>query len=206
MPARVPDQLLVLQHPHVLTRGANARGRADNILATPDQLAARRVSVADAGRGGDVTYHGPGQVVVYPILDLKPDRRDVRRYLRDLEEVMIRTARTFGVRAERLEGLTGVWVADAKLGAIGVRLSRWITSHGFALNVNTDLDYFTLIVPCGIRNRAVTSLAALCGRAVPLADVETAVIAHFGDVFERLVSDTASCGVGHRALSGLGAG
>ena len=184
---RVPDLLVMLQHPHVLTLGAGARRGRTNILAEPDVLRAKGVSVADVGRGGDVTYHGPGQLVGYPIVDLKPDRCDVRRYLRDLEEVMIRTARTFGVTAERCDGLTGVWVGAAKLGAIGVRISRWITSHGFALNVTTDLEYFRLIVPCGIGDRDVTSLAAVIGHAVPMEDVEDAVADHFGDVFGRRI-------------------
>ena len=161
---RLPDVLLLLQHPHVVSLGVAARRSRANILATADELARRGVDVHEAPRGGDVTYHGPGQLVGYPILDLRPDRCDVHRYVRDLEEVLIRTAGAFGVAAGRVAGLTGVWVGDDKLAAIGVRLSRWVTSHGFALNVDTDLDYFGLIRPCGIRGRGVTSLAALTGR------------------------------------------
>jgi lipoyl(octanoyl) transferase len=139
--------------------------------------------VHETGRGGDITYHGPGQIVGYPILDLKPDRCDVHRYVRDLEEVLIRTAAGYGIVAERVEGLTGVWVGRDKLAAIGVRIARWITSHGFALNVTTDLDYFGLIVPCGIADRGVTSLARLLGRTVDRAEVEEAVGRHFSQVF-----------------------
>jgi lipoyl(octanoyl) transferase len=146
-------------------------------------LAARFVEVFETGRGGDITYHGPGQLVGYPIIDLKPDRRDVHRYVRDLEEVLIRVAADYGIEAGRVPGLTGVWVGPSKLAAIGVRIARWVTSHGFALNVTTDLDYFKLIVPCGVADRGVTSLAALLGHDVDQADVEARVVRHFGDVF-----------------------
>ncbi len=180
-----PDTLVFVEHPHVLTLGARTRGARTNILATPDRLAALGVEVFETGRGGDVTYHGPGQIVGYPILDLRPDRCDVHRYVRDLEEVLIRTAADYGIRAERVRGLTGVWVGSEKLAAIGVRISRWITSHGFAFNVATNLDYFKLIVPCGIADRGVTSLARLVGRAVPLTDVQDAMTVHFCEVFGR---------------------
>ena len=123
-------------------------------------LAARGVEVFETGRGGDVTYHGPGQLVGYPIIDLNPDRRDVHQYVRDLEEVMIRVCADYGLTADRVKGMSGAWIGDAKIGAIGVRISRWVTSHGFAFNVTTDLDFFNLIVPCGIADKAVTSLAA----------------------------------------------
>jgi lipoyl(octanoyl) transferase len=139
--------------------------------------------VFETGRGGDITYHGPGQLVGYPIIDLKPDRRDVHRYVRDLEEVLIRVAADYAIEAGRVPGLTGVWVGSSKLAAIGVRIARWVTSHGFALNVTTDLDYFKLIVPCGVADRGVTSLAALLGHDVDQADVEARVVRHFGDVF-----------------------
>ena len=135
---RVPDLLLLLEHPHVITLGVAARRSRANVLASADELAGRGVEVQEASRGGDVTYHGPGQLVGYPILDLRPDRCDVHRYVRDLEAVLIATARAFGVAADRAAGLTGVWVGDRKLAAIGVRLSRWVTSHGFALNVDTS--------------------------------------------------------------------
>jgi lipoyl(octanoyl) transferase len=181
---RVGDLLLLVEHPHVLTLGVRGDGGRSNILASVEALAERSVDVHETGRGGDITYHGPGQLVGYPIIDLKPDRCDVHRYVRDLEEVLIRVAADYGVLAGRVPGLTGVWVGDSKLAAIGVRISRWITSHGFALNVTTDLDYFKMIVPCGIPDRGVTSLAALLGRPVPRDEVEERVVRHFGDVFE----------------------
>ena len=182
---RVGDVLLLLEHPHVITRGASARDQGDHVVADRAALAAQGIDVVDTGRGGGVTYHGPGQLVGYPILDLKPDQCDVRRYVRDLEEVMIRAAAMFGVALTRVDGLTGVWAGREKLGAIGVRISRWITSHGFAFNVAPDLGRFELIVPCGIADRGVTSLAALLGRPVPMADAESVVAAAFADVFGR---------------------
>jgi lipoyl(octanoyl) transferase len=131
-----------------------------------------------------VTFHGPGQIVGYPILDLRPDRCDVHRYVRDLEEVLIRTLASFEVQAERAAGLTGVWVGRDKVAAIGVRIARWVTSHGFALNVSTDLSHFDFIVPCGIRDRGVTSLERLLGRTVELGIVEDAVVSAFAEVFD----------------------
>ena len=181
---RIGDTLLLLQHPHVITLGVRGDGGRSHILATPDALTARGVEIHETGRGGDVTYHGPGQIVGYPILDLNPDRRDVHRYVRDLEEVLIRTAAGYGIDAGRVAGLTGVWVGREKLAAIGVRIARWITSHGFALNVSTHLDYFNLIVPCGIADRGVTSLERLVDRTVELAEVEGRLAEHFHNVFE----------------------
>ncbi|MPZ17188.1 MAG: lipoyl(octanoyl) transferase LipB [Luteitalea sp.] len=186
-----PDTLLLLQHQHVITLGVKARNSRAHIIASDRELAARGVAVYDAGRGGDVTYHGPGQLVGYPVIDLKPDRQDVHRYVRDLEEVLIRTAADFGVRAGRLAGLTGVWVAQRKLAAIGVRISRWVTSHGFALNVSTNLDYFDLIVPCGIADHGVTSLELLAG-PLPMAEIEDSCVRHFCDVFDRFEVRTSS--------------
>jgi lipoate-protein ligase B len=180
---RIPDTLLLVEHPHVLTVGVRGDGGRTHILATAGQLAARGIEVHETGRGGDVTYHGPGQLVGYPILDLKPDRCDVHRYVRDLEDVLLRTAADYGVRAQQVEGLTGVWVGRDKLAAIGVRLSRWITSHGFALNVSTQLEYFDLIVPCGIPNRGVTSLERLLGQTVELDGVRRRLVRHFCKVF-----------------------
>ena len=180
---RIPDTLLLVEHPHVLTLGVRGDGGRSHILASPDTLAARGVEVYETGRGGDITYHGTGQIVGYPILDLRPDRCDVHRYVRDLEEVLIRTAADYGIQAQRVEGLTGVWVGREKLAAIGVRIARWITSHGFAFNVTTDLEYFNLIVPCGIPDRGVTSLARLLGRRVELADVQDRILDHFANVF-----------------------
>jgi lipoyl(octanoyl) transferase len=180
-----PDTLLLLEHPHVITRGVRARGDRSHILASDEALGALGVRVEDSGRGGDVTYHGPGQLVGYPILDLRPDRCDAHRYVRDLEEVLIRAAADFGIAAARVAGLTGVWVGTGKLAAIGVRISRWITSHGFALNVSTDLDFFRLIVPCGIEGRGVTSLSALLGRDLSIREVERTVVGRFCEVFDH---------------------
>jgi len=182
---RAPDQLLLLEHPPVITLGVKTHNRRDHVRATPETLAIAGVELVETGRGGDVTYHGPGQLVGYPILDLDPDRRDVHRYVRDLEEVLIRAVSAFGVEAGRLAGLTGVWVGRDKLAAIGVRISRWITSHGFALNVSTDLSHFGFIIPCGIPDKGVTSLERLLGHAVPMADVEDATVEAFCDVFGR---------------------
>ena len=183
----IPDTLLLLEHPDVITLGVKTRSDLSHVLETPEALAAKGVGLFETGRGGDVTYHGPGQLVGYPIFDLKPDRCDVHRYVRDLEEVLIRAVAEFGIGAGRLPGLTGIWVGpegrEAKLAAIGVRISRWVTSHGFALNVNTDLSRFALIVPCGITDKGVTSLERLLGRALPMAEVEEAVVRGFEAVF-----------------------
>ena len=185
----IGNTLLFVEHPHVLTLGVRGDGGRSHILATDDVLASRGIEIFETGRGGDITYHGPGQIVGYPIIDLNPDRRDVHRYVRDLETVLIRTAADFGVIAGRVEGLTGVWVGDQKLAAIGVRIARWITSHGFAFNVTTDLDYFNLIVPCGIADRGVTSLTRLLGRPIGMAEVEILIIEHFCNVFDMKALD-----------------
>ena len=184
----VPDQLLLLEHEPVFTLGRNAR--AENVLFPSEALRDVGFEVYDTGRGGDVTYHGPGQVVGYPILDLAPDRCDVHRYVRDLEEVMIRTCAEYGLAASRVAGLTGTWLGNEKIGAIGVRIARWVTSHGFAFNVATDLSAFDLIVPCGIRGRGVTSLERLLGRAVALDEVMDRLQARFAEVFERAPAPT----------------
>jgi lipoyl(octanoyl) transferase len=181
---RVPDLLLLLEHPHVITLGVKLAEARSHLLATPDVLERRGVGLFESGRGGDITYHGPGQLVGYPILDLRPDRCDVHKYVRDLEEVMIRAAGDFGVSAARITGLTGAWVGADKLGAIGVRIARWITSHGFAFNVTTNLDYFDLIVPCGITSGGVTSLSRLTGRPVEMGAAHSAVVDHFCEVFD----------------------
>ena len=180
----ISDQLLLLEHPPVITLGVKTRNDRSHVVATAQTLEDERVEVFESGRGGDVTYHGPGQLVGYPILDLRPDRCDVHRYVRDLEDVLIRTAAAFGIRAGRVPGLTGAWVGDDKLAAIGVRIARWITSHGFALNVSTNLSHFGLIVPCGINDKGVTSLERLLARPVPMGDVEAAVIDAFCAVFD----------------------
>lgn len=183
---RIPDTLLLLQHAHVVTIGVKKEGRS-HILATPERLSSLGVEVFETGRGGDVTYHGPGQLVGYPIVDLNPDRRDVHRYVRDLEEVMIRVCAGYGVTAGRVQGFSGAWVGDTKIGAIGVRISRWITSHGFAFNVTTDVAFFDLIVPCGIADRGVTSLAAQLGREPSMGEVEDRFVEQFAAVFDRTV-------------------
>ena len=175
----VPDTLVLLEHPHVITLGTGSH--REHVLAGDEERARLGVELFETGRGGDVTYHGPGQLVGYPILDLKPDRKDLHRYLRDLEEVLIRTVAELGVSAHRVPGLTGVWTWAGKIGAIGVRvLSGWITSHGFALNVDTDLDFFGTIVPCGIPDRSVTSLSREVGRPVSLDEVRPLVVQAFG--------------------------
>jgi lipoyl(octanoyl) transferase len=191
----IPDLLLLLQHPAVITLGVKGDGGRANIVATDARLAELGIAVHETGRGGDVTYHGPGQIVGYPILDLKPDRCDVHRYVRDLEDVMIRVCADYGVTAGRIKGLTGAWVGAEKIGAIGVRLSRWITMHGFAFNVSTDLDHFKLIVPCGISDRGVTSLERATGRSLSFSEVEDAVAGRFQDVFERQLVASARCAV-----------
>ncbi|HEY2432635.1 MAG TPA: lipoyl(octanoyl) transferase LipB [Vicinamibacterales bacterium] len=183
----ISDQLLLLEHPDVITLGVKARNDRSHVLESPESLAAKGVGLFETGRGGDVTYHGPGQLVGYPILDLKPDRCDVHRYVRDLEEVLIRAVGAFGIEAVRVAGLTGIWVGpphrEAKLAAIGVRISRWVTSHGFALNVTTDLSRFGLIVPCGITDRGVTSMENLAGHPLPMDEVADAVVDAFAAVF-----------------------
>ena len=186
----IPDQLLLLEHDPVFTLGRNAR--AENVLFPAEALRDVGFEVYDTGRGGDVTYHGPGQVVGYPILELPLDRRDVHRYVRDLEEVMIRACADYGVEAGRVEGLTGAWVGRDKIGAIGVRIARWVTSHGFAFNVATDLSAFDLIVPCGIRGRGVTSLERLLGQAVAIDEVMDRLAAHFAAVFERAPTEAGT--------------
>jgi lipoyl(octanoyl) transferase len=182
----IGDTLLLLEHPKVITLGRKAS--LHNVLLSREGLMAAGYELFETGRGGDVTFHGPGQLVAYPILDLKPDREDVRRYVRELEETMIRVCADYGLTATRSEGLNGAWIAQRKVGAIGVRISQWVTMHGFALNVNTELAAFSAIVPCGIANRGVTSLAGELGREVALAEVEERLVQHFGALFEADVS------------------
>lgn len=178
----IPDTLLLLEHPHVITLGTSAH--RDNILIDEEQGRLLGIDVFDTGRGGDVTYHGPGQLVGYPIFDLKPDRCDLHRYVRDLEEVLIRALASFDIEAGRKEGLTGAWVADEKIAAIGVRVSSgWITSHGFALNVSTDLSFFDSIVPCGITQFGVTSIERVLKRTVSMDAVCEAIETAFSEVF-----------------------
>ncbi|HEU4451745.1 MAG TPA: lipoyl(octanoyl) transferase LipB, partial [Longimicrobium sp.] len=171
----IPDTLLLLEHPHVITLGSGSH--PEHVLLDAGERAGRGIELFETGRGGDVTYHGPGQLVGYPILDLKPDRQDLHRYLRDLEEALILVLAGFGLEGGRKDGLTGVWVEDRKLAAIGVRVSSgWITSHGFALNVATDLSYFGSIVPCGIRQHGVGSLSGELGRPVSLEEASASVV------------------------------
>jgi lipoyl(octanoyl) transferase len=180
----IPDQLLLLEHPHVITLGSGSD--ASHVLLDEAERRLVGMELHESGRGGDVTYHGPGQLVGYPILDLKPDRKDVHRYIRDLEEALIRALASFDVFATRHAGLTGVWVGDDKIAAIGVRVSSgWITSHGFALNVGTDLGFFDAIIPCGIRNHGVTSMERVLGRRVPVPEVYSPVEAGLRDIFGR---------------------
>ncbi len=187
----IPDQLLLLEHPPVITLGVKTRNNRSNIVASATILEAEGVEVFETGRGGDVTYHGPGQLVGYPIIDLKPDRCDVHAYVRDIEEVMIRIAASFGIQAARMPGLTGAWVGDEKLAAIGVRIAKWVTSHGFAFNVNTTLEHFDFIVPCGITDKGITSLERLLGHSVPMVEVEDGAERAFLEVFSRKRAITA---------------
>jgi len=177
----IPDVLLLLQHPAVITLGRSAH--AENLLVDRDALERRGVQVRESARGGDVTYHGPGQLVGYPILDLTHHGKDVHRYLRDVEETLIRTLAAFGLQGERVPKLTGVWVGNEKVAAIGVGVRHWVTWHGFALNVSTDMDAFKLIVPCGISDRGVTSLERLLDRTVAEPEVIDRIVTAFGDVF-----------------------
>lgn len=188
----VPETLFLLEHDPVVTRGTGTED--GHLLATEDELGLRGIELFDAGRGGDITYHGPGQLVGYPILDLKPDRRDLHRYLRDLEEVVIRTLARFDVEAAREPGLTGVWTASGKVAAIGVRVSSgWITSHGFALNVDPDLSHFDTIVPCGIGDRSVTSLRRILGDRTPsVGEVAEAAAEELAAWFERSIEQGSS--------------
>lgn len=174
----IPDALHLVEHPPVITLGRTAK-REHVLDAGPG------VDVVQSDRGGDVTFHGPGQVVGYPVIDLNALRQDVRWYLDGLEEVMIRAAARWGIRAGRVAGMTGAWVGDRKIGAVGVRLQRWVSCHGFALNVNTDLSYFDRIVPCGLRGKGVTSIALETGREADLGEVRRAVVEAFGGVFGR---------------------
>ncbi|MGB8836632.1 MAG: lipoyl(octanoyl) transferase LipB, partial [Candidatus Acidiferrales bacterium] len=183
----VPDVLLLCEHPHVITLGRN--GKREHLRASERLLAQMNVTFHPTDRGGDITYHGPGQIVGYPILDLAQHRRDVRWYVNQLEEVMIRASADFGVAGRRVADRHGIWLDSAtgeeKLAALGVHLSRWVTSHGFAYNVSTDLRYFDLIVPCGIDGKRATSLERVLNRAVSSAEVQAKLVAHFGHVFNR---------------------
>lgn len=178
----IPDTLFLVEHPHVITLGSSSH--PEHVLVDADERARKGIELFDTGRGGDVTYHGPGQLVAYPILDLKPDRKDLHAYLRDLEGAVIDVVASYGIAAERSEGQTGVWTSGGKIAAMGVRVSSgWITSHGLALNVRTDLSYFGTIVPCGIADRDVTSLERELGREVPMAEIRELLVEAFLERF-----------------------
>ena len=181
-----PDTLLLLEHPHTLTVGR--RGNISGILSSQDLLQARGVTVFETNRGGKITYHGLGQIVGYPIIHLSPHREDVHRYVRDLEEVLIKTLSDFGIDAFRIEGLTGVHTSRGKVAAIGVHISRWVTTHGFALNVNTDLSYFNLIIAC--EGEQVTSMQDLLGHEIDMREVEDRIVVRFAEVFELVAGTT----------------
>ena len=192
--ATIGDVLLLCEHRHVITQGRN--GKREHLLASEDVLRQKGVEFFSTNRGGDITYHGPGQLVGYPILDLNELRRDVRWYVDLLEETMIRATAEFGIVAERVTCKRGVWVRTAdgpeeKLAAIGVHLSRWVTSHGFAYNVSTDLRYFDLMIPCGISGRKATSLEKILGRACAVSTVKKAVVKHFAEVFAFDMQETS---------------
>lgn len=179
---RISDRMLLVEHPHVVSMGRNAKEQ--NVLLPREFFEEKGIDYCETDRGGDVTYHGPGQIVGYPILDLKDWKRDVIAFIRALEQVMIDTVAEFGVSAGRLPGASGIWVGDAKLGALGVHISRWVTSHGFALNVSTDLEYFGYIVPCGL-TKPVTSMERLLGEAPPEVEIKLALVKNFGRIFQR---------------------
>ena len=182
-----PDTLLLLEHPHTFTIGR--RGDGSSVLLTEEELRERGVTLFETNRGGKVTYHGIGQIVGYPVINLSPDREDVHRYVRELEEVLIRTMADFGIDAFRIEGLTGVHTSRGKVAAIGVHIARWVTTHGFALNVNTDLSYFDLIIAC--EGEPVTSMEILLGDVTELSRVEDRIVQNFGEVFSMKVEDSA---------------
>lgn len=191
----IPDTLLLLEHEPVITLGRDAS--LDSVLHNEATLAAVGVALVQSDRGGDATYHGPGQIVAYPILDLKPDWQDIPKFVRAIEQTMIDTVADYGLVGDRAKGEPGVWLAaseqapERKIGAVGARISRWITHHGFALNVNTHMDHFQLIIPCGIRDKGVTSLKQELGREVPLDEVMDRVAEHLARRFDRRLVDEA---------------
>ena len=179
----IDDQLLLLEHPPVITLGRG--GSTANLLATPELLKQHRVRFFETTRGGDITYHGPGQIVGYPIVHLGEGSRDVRKYVTKLEEVLIRTVAEYGIEAKRVEGRRGIWVGQNKIAAIGVRIARWVTSHGWALNVNTNLEHFRLITPCGLHGTGVTSIGGIVGREIDTQETRAHLAKHFAEIFER---------------------
>ncbi|MFP8489604.1 lipoyl(octanoyl) transferase LipB [Gracilimonas sp. Q87] len=187
---RLDDLLFFVEHPHIYTLGKS--GSEENMLRSLMELQKLEAEFLKIDRGGDITYHGPGQIVGYPILDLDRHFTDVHRYLRYLEEVMIRVCDGYGITAHRVDGQTGVWVENEKICAMGIRCSRWVTMHGFALNVNTDLRYFNNIVPCGIDDKAVTSLQKILGKEIDIEEVKENIVGHFEEVFEVTISNKGS--------------
>ena len=190
---RSDDYLLLLEHPHTFTIGR--RSKSDSVLATAEILRNIGVDVFETDRGGRVTYHGIGQIVGYPIIDLSPEREDVHKYVRDIEEVLIRTMSDFGIKAFRIEGLTGVHTAEGKIAAIGIHIKRWVTTHGFALNVNTDLRYYNWIIAC--EGEPVTSMERILGTELELSDVEDRIVQNFESVFgsQPAYADRAAVGL-----------
>ncbi|MDZ7806221.1 MAG: lipoyl(octanoyl) transferase LipB [Gracilimonas sp.] len=187
---RLNDLMLFVEHPHIYTLGKS--GSKENLLRSMMELQQLDAEFLKIDRGGDITYHGPGQIVGYPILDLDRHFTDVHKYLRYLEEVMIKVCEDYEIKAHRIDGQTGVWVENEKICAMGIRCSRWVTMHGFALNVNTDLRYFNNIVPCGIDDKAVTSLQKILGKEIDAEDVKKKVVRHFEEVFEVTISNKGS--------------
>jgi lipoyl(octanoyl) transferase len=196
----VEDTLLLTEHDHVYTIGTG--GGNEHLLASESELKNLRATVEPTDRGGDITYHGPGQIVAYPVIDLRNRCADLHRYLRDLEEVVVVALKNFGVNGERLHGYTGIWVGGEKICAIGIHCRNWVTMHGFALNVNTDLSYFGRIIPCGIFERGVTSLREILGEAVAQTTVETEIIRSWSEVFHTTVREQASADVLRQTVSG----
>lgn len=185
--ARKKDALLFVEHPHVYTLGKS--GAEENMLRSMAELLRLDAEFVKIDRGGDITYHGPGQIVGYPILDLDRHFTDIHKYLRYLEEVLIRVCADYGFEAGRIEGLTGVWIGEEKIAALGIRCSRWVTMHGFAFNVNSDLSYFNHIIPCGIEGKAVTSLQKLYGKEIDIGEVKERIVFHFQNVFNIRLED-----------------
>lgn len=185
MEGRISDTLLLLEHPPTITVGKS--GKLKNLLVSKEQLAERGISLFFADRGGDVTYHGPGQLIAHPIIDLSARGKDIRRYVRDLEDVVIRTLDDFGIKAHRDDMYTGVWVDESKIAAIGISVRRWITMHGFALNIRLNREHFSLIKPCGILDRGVTSISEVLSQDVPMVKVTERLIAHFSQVFDACI-------------------
>ncbi|MBO6522942.1 MAG: lipoyl(octanoyl) transferase LipB [Balneolaceae bacterium] len=184
---RKNDAFLFVEHPHVYTLGKS--GAEENMLRSMAELLKLEAEFVKIDRGGDITYHGPGQIVGYPILDLDRHFTDIHKYLRYLEEVIIKVCADYGFEAGRIDGLTGVWIGEEKIAAMGIRCSRWVTMHGFAFNVNSDLSYFGHIVPCGIDDKAVTSLEKLIGKQIDIKEVKERIVFHFQDVFDAHLED-----------------